>query len=154
MLPGVPRDWMAEVVNVFLIRHPARVIASFGAKYEAMTLADIGFSQQAELFEHVEALGQKPVVIDSADIRRNPEGMLRALCDAIGLDWTPAMLHWPAGGHTDDGVWAPHWYGAVHRSTGFAGPEGELPKLEGDAAALLANAIPYYERLAALRLRG
>jgi len=154
MLPGVPRDWMAEVVNVFLIRHPARVIASFGAKYEAMTLADIGFSQQAELFEHVEALGQKPVVIDSADIRRNPEGMLRALCDAIGLDWTPAMLHWPAGGHGDDGVWAPHWYGAVHRSTGFAGPEGELPKLEGDAAALLANAIPYYERLAAFKLRG
>jgi hypothetical protein len=153
MLPGVPRGWMADVANVFLIRHPARVIASFGAKYEAMGLADIGFSQQAELFDHVVALGQTPVVIDSADIRRDPPAMLRALCDSIGLGWNPAMLSWPAGGHPDDGVWAPVWYGAVHRSTGFAGPEGDLPKLEGDAAALLDEALPHYERLAALRLK-
>jgi hypothetical protein len=79
--------------------------------------------------------------------------MLRALCDSIGLGWNPAMLSWPAGGHPDDGVWAPVWYGAVHRSTGFAGPEGDLPKLEGDAAALLDEALPHYERLAALRLK-
>lgn len=154
MLPSIPRDWMREVVNIFLIRHPARVIASFGAKYEAMTLADIGFSQQAELFDHVEALGQTPVVIDSADIRRDPVTMLPALCEAIGLDWNPAMLHWPSGGHANDGVWAPIWYGAVHRSTGFSGPEGDLPKLEGEASALLEAALPHYQRLASLRLRG
>lgn len=154
MIPGVPRDWMAEVVNVFLIRHPARVIASFGAKYEAMTLADIGFTQQAELFDHVVALGQAPVVIDSADIRQDPDGMLQALCEAIGLEWTPAMLHWPEGGQADDGVWAPHWYGAVHRSTGFAGPEGDLPVLAGQAAELLEEALPHYHRLAAVKLRG
>lgn len=154
MIREMPRDWMSEVVNVFLIRHPARVIASFGAKYEAMTLADIGFTQQTELFDHVRALGQAPIVIDSADIRRDPEAMLRALCDAIGLDWDPAMLSWPAGGHAADGVWAPVWYGAVHRSTGFAGPEGDLPELDAAAAELLDAALPHYERLAALRLRG
>jgi hypothetical protein len=153
MIPAMPRDWMAQVVNVFLIRHPARVIASFGAKYEAMTLADIGFTQQSELFDHVKALGQTPVVIDSADIRRDPEGMLRALCEAIGLDWDPAMLSWPAGGHADDGVWAPVWYGAVHRSTGFAGPEGDVPRLDEKTAGLLEEALPHYERLFEIRLR-
>jgi len=154
MLPSVPRNWMAEVVNIFLIRHPARVIASFGAKYEAMTLADIGFAQQTELFEHVRALGQTPIVLDSADIRRDPAGMLHALCDAIGLIWDPAMLSWPSGGSPADGVWAPVWYGAVHRSTGFAGPEGDLPEISGEQTALLEAALPHYERLAALRLRG
>ena len=154
MTEGMPRGWMAEVVNVFLIRHPARVIASFGAKFGAMTLADIGFAQQSELFDQVSALGQKPVVLDSADIRRDPETMLRALCVALGLDWDPAMLSWPQGGHPADGVWAPVWYGAVHRSTGFAGAEGDLPKLEGAAAALCVAALPHYERLAGLRLRG
>jgi hypothetical protein len=152
MLPGIPRDWMAGVSNVFLIRHPARVVASFAAKYENPSLADIGFLQQAELFDEITALGHTPIVIDSADIRRAPETMLKRLCSALGLDWTPAMLSWPAGGHPSDGVWAKHWYGAVHRSTGFAAAEGPLPVLAAKEAALAEAALPAYEKLAAVKL--
>jgi hypothetical protein len=152
MIDGVPRDWMRQVVNVFLLRHPARVIASFGAKFDNPTLSDIGFTQQTELYEELCAAGESPVVIDSADIRRDPEGMLKRLCDAIGLDWDPAMLSWPAGGHKDDGVWAAHWYGAVHQSTTFAGAEGPLPELTGAQADLLEQALPHYERMAAVKL--
>jgi len=151
MLPGIDRGWMAGVTNVFLIRNPARVIASYAAKRERPTLDDIGFRQQLELYEHARSLGQTPIVIDSADIRADPEPALRALCGAIGLDWTPAMLHWPPGGHPGDGAWAPHWYGAVHRSTGFAGEMGELPDLPPEYAALAGRALPYYKKLAALR---
>lgn len=153
MIPGVPRDWMLDVSNVFLIRHPARVVASFGAKYDAMTLADIGFTQQAELYEMLLDHGQTPVVIDSSDIRRAPEVMLRALCDAIDLPFDPAMLTWPAGGHADDGVWAPVWYGSVHASTGFAPAEGPLPNLTPEEAALAEAAMPIYEKLSCARLR-
>ncbi|WP_428513793.1 HAD family hydrolase [Roseovarius sp.] len=149
MIDGVPRDWIRDVVNVFLIRHPARVVASFSAKYEKPTLDDIGFRQQAELFDQVKALDGDPVVIDSADIRRDPEGHLRSLCERIGLDWTPDMLHWPEGGHADDGVWASHWYGAVHGSSGFAPAEGDVPELTGWKAELSAAAMPYYEALRA-----
>lgn len=148
MIDGIPRDWMLEVTNVFLIRHPARVAASFSAKYDDPTLADIGFVQQAELFDGLTAAEKNPVVIDSADIRRDPETMLKRLCAAIGLNWDPAMLSWPAGGHPQDGVWAAHWYGAVHRSTGFAPAEGDLPALETDQQALADAAMPYYDRLA------
>lgn len=148
MIDGIPRDWMLEVTNVFLIRHPARVAASFSAKYDDPTLADIGFVQQAELFDGLTAAGKNPVVIDSADIRRDPETMLKRLCAAIGLNWDPAMLSWPAGGHAQDGIWAAHWYGAVHRSTGFAPAEGGLPALETDQQALADAAMPYYDRLA------
>lgn len=152
MIAGIPRDWIAEVTNVFLIRHPARVAASFSAKYDNPTLADIGFTQQFELFERLKAEGQSPVVIDSADIRRDPEAMLRKLCDAIGLLWTPAMLSWPEGGHKDDGVWAAHWYAAVHASTGFAPAEGTLPELNAAQAELAEAALPFYEPLYAARL--
>ena len=152
MIPGMPRDWVGDVINVFLIRHPARVAASFSAKYENPTLADIGFVQQAELYDQITAAGHPAAVIDSADIRRDPPGMLKRLCAVIGLDWDPAMLHWPAGGHADDGVWAAHWYGAVHRSTGFAPAEGALPDLRGAQARLAAAALPYYEKLSGVKL--
>ncbi|MCR9140572.1 MAG: HAD family hydrolase, partial [Alphaproteobacteria bacterium] len=58
MIDGIPRDWILEVTNVFLIRHPARVAASFSAKYDDPTLADIGFVQQAELFDGLTAAGK------------------------------------------------------------------------------------------------
>lgn len=154
MVEGVPRGWMRKVKNVFLIRHPARVIASFGAKYKGFGLADIGFSQQLELFEECRAAGEAPVVIDSADIRDAPEPMLRALCAALSLPFDPAMLSWSEGGNAADGIWAAHWYGAVHRSSGFAGPEGPLPDMQTeDQKRLLAAALPIYERLAQSRLK-
>ena len=153
MLPEMPLDWMADVTNVFLIRHPARVLASYTAKREFPTLADLGFEQQHRLYKRAAGLGQTPVVIDSADIRGAPERILRKLCDAIDLPWDPAMLRWQAGGHRADGVWAAHWYGAVHRSTGFAGPEGDLPQLDSAAAACAESAMPHYSALHALRLK-
>ena len=152
MIPGIPRDWFARVRHVFLIRHPARVVASFGAKYDNPTLADIGFTQQTQIFDDLTAQGITPVVIDSADIRRDPRAMLTRLCDALDLPFDPAMLSWPAGGHPSDGVWAPHWYGAVHASTGFAPAEGPPPALTGPAANLVAQALPHYQRLEALKL--
>ncbi len=152
MIPGVPRDWVAQVTNIFLIRHPARVAASFSAKFENPSLEDIGFVQQAELFDQLTQEGASPVVIDSADIRRDPEGMLKRLCAVIDLSWDPAMLQWPAGGHADDGVWAAHWYGAVHSSTGFASAEGNLPTLTAVQQELADAAMPYYAKLSAVKL--
>lgn len=152
MIAGIPRDWVSQLTNVFLIRHPTRVAASFSAKYDNPTLADIGFVQQVELYDQLQAGGANPVVIDSHDIRKDPEIMLRRLCDAIGLAWDPAMLSWPAGGHLSDGVWATHWYAAVHGSTGFAGPEGDLPDLDGPRAALAKAAMPAYQRLRAVAI--
>ncbi|MEL6684347.1 MAG: HAD family hydrolase [Pseudomonadota bacterium] len=142
MIDGFPLDWAKDCINIHLIRHPARVIASYGAKRDQMTLEDIGFAQQAPLFDKIGGL-----VIDSADIRANPEDMLRKLCDAIHLPFDPAMLSWPAGPRAEDGVWAAHWYGAVHQSTGFAGAEGPLPVLGKDSQDMLALALPFYERL-------
>ncbi|GAA6180745.1 branched chain amino acid aminotransferase [Shimia sp. NS0008-38b] len=152
MIEGVPRDWMREVKNVFLLRHPARVIASYAAKRENPTLTDIGFPQQAELMQMVAGWGQTPVVVDSHDIRENPQDVLEKMCDAIGLDFHEAMLNWPKGGHKDDGVWARHWYGAVWNSTGFAGAEGPLPEVPDALQPVLEAALPLYEEMKARRI--
>lgn len=149
MVPGVPRGWFDAVAHVFLIRHPARVLASYDRKRERATLDDIGFRQQAGIFDAVRAANQPVTVIDSADIRNAPEAMLRKLCTALAIPYDPAMTRWPAGGHPEDGVWASHWYDAVHRSTGFAGAEGPLPELDGTLARVCAEALPYFDRMRA-----
>jgi hypothetical protein len=148
MIAGFPLDWAQDCVNVHLIRHPARVIASYSVKWEGLTLDQIGFVQQTALYEQLGG-----VVIDSFDIRQNPEKALRSLCSAIDLAFDPAMLSWPAGPRPEDGVWAAHWYGAVHRSTGFAGAEGPLPSIEGPNATLLEAALPHYEAMRAAALK-
>ena len=153
MLPGFDRGFPDGLTNVFLIRHPARVIASYVAKRESPTLDDLGFRQQADLFDRVaDHLGRAPPVIDSADIRADARGALSRLCAALGIAFTDRMLSWPAGPKPFDGAWAPHWYSAVHRSTGFDGAEGPVPDLPAGYARLADQAMPLYERLAARRL--
>jgi hypothetical protein len=154
MIPSFDRAFMRGLTNAFLIRHPARVVASYAKKREAPTLADIGFVQQAELFDEVsDWLGHAPLVIDSFDIRANPAKALASLCAALGIPYTDRMLHWPQGPKPYDGVWAPHWYSAVHASSGFEAPEGDLSDLPPHFAALADQALSYYQRLAAHALK-
>lgn len=150
MLPAIDRAWLREVSNVFLIRHPARVVASYAAKRENPTLADLGFVQQVELFEVASKSGDV-LVVDAEDILRDPRGMLGLLCARLGIGFDEEMLAWPAGARVDDGVWGKHWYGAVERSTGFGAPKNEyLGNIE--MQELVEQAMPYYERMVGLKL--
>jgi len=154
MLPRFGRDWMDALAHVFLIRAPERVAASYAAKREAVELADIGFLQQAELFDHVAGrTGAAPPVIDAEDVRADPAGVLGRLCAAVGLPWDAAMLTWGPGPRASDGVWAAHWYGSVEASTGFAPPDPAPPPLEGALARLAEAARPAYEQLRRHALR-
>jgi hypothetical protein len=148
MLDGVPSERTQDCINIHLIRHPARVIASYTAKCESSNLEDIGYGRQTALYEKIGAL-----VIDSHDIRQNSDTALRRLCDATDLTFDDAMQAWPAGPKPFDGVCASHRYGAVHSSTGFAGPEGALPRLMDGAANLCAKALPLYDALKAHKLQ-
>jgi len=152
MLDDIPRRWIEQVTNVFLIRHPYRVLASFSDKYDNPTMDDVGFRQQAKLFDAITSRGFDAIVVDSADIRCNPRTQLTALCSAIGLEFHESMLSWAEGPKTYDGVWAPHWYGAVHKSTGFAGAEGALPELPDNLRQIADQCMPFYERMQSAKL--
>jgi hypothetical protein len=147
MRAGFPTYWAQGCVNIHLLRHPARVIASYGVKRGGATLADIGYEQQLSLFNDIGG-----IVLDSAEVRANPERTLRKLCEAIDLEFDEKMLEWPSGQRKSDGVWAAHWYNAVHKSTRFAGAEGEMPSLSCDQDHLLKQALPAYEALVAHKI--
>jgi Sulfotransferase domain len=154
LLAGDDRGWMAKVLNAFLIRDPQSVLASYALKRDEVTLEDIGFVQQRELFEaEADRLGTAPPVVDSADILADPSRTLARLCHALGIAFTPAMLSWPAGRRATDGVWAPAWYQAVEKSTGFESPKRTAAaQLPPHLAALAEKAQPHYEALKVHRL--
>jgi len=149
VLPSVDLAAFAPFRHAFLIRDPRPLLASYARVRSAPTVSDLGLRQQAELFEEFGG-----PVIDSADLLAAPEAGLRALCAALGVPFSPAMLSWPAGPRETDGVWAPYWYDSVWRSTGFA-PAAQAPPaaLDPSLEPVLEQCLPYYERLSAHKIK-
>jgi hypothetical protein len=130
------------------------MIASYLRKRESAEFGNFGLDRQAEFFEReAERLGRAPPVIEANDVLSNPAGILSKLCAALEILWDSAMLRWAAGPRSTDGPWAPHWYNAVEKSTGFGPPEMGPVHLPDDARRLAERCQPYYERLAAHRIK-
>jgi len=144
LLPGLGREWLGGLTHAYLIRDPAHVVASYARVREEPTLADLGYEQQVEIFR-----AHGGPVVDAGDILRDPAGVLSRLCTALGIGFDEAMLSWPPGRRSTDGVWAPHWYAAVEASTGFAPYRPAVPDVPAHLRPLVDAARPYYDELSA-----
>ncbi|WP_374569256.1 HAD family hydrolase [Ideonella sp.] len=151
--PRYSSAWVNKLANVFLIRDPAEVVESYLKSRATVAPEDIGLLQQAKLFDQVaDAQGHAPPVIDADDFLRDPGPFLEALCEHLGLGFTERMLEWPAGRRDSDGIWAPYWYDAVWKSTGFEPWRARSPQLSGEALRVADACRPAYEKLRAQRL--
>lgn len=149
-------DWIAGLTNVFLIRRPEEVVASYvrARGTEDVRPEDVGLPQQIMLFDWLkQRTGNHPPVIDSSEFLEAPEAHVRVLCDGLGIDFVPEMLQWPPGPRPTDGVWARYWYDSVWKSTGFARPVKRKNSLTGRPLEVAAICRPHYERLYRHRLR-
>lgn len=154
LLPGADREWVHALHNIFLIRDPAEVVASYLKSRATVVPRDIGLLQQGELFDQLaERSGEAPMVIDATDFLQSPAAYLGEICRRLGIGFSERMLGWPAGPRDSDGVWAPHWYASVWNSTGFE-PWRARETALGEEVLWVAEACrPVYERLYGYRLR-
>lgn len=153
MLEGYDRSWIKGLTSAFLIRSPERVLASYARKWSEVSLRDIGFAEQAEIFAMVaDHLGHAPPAADAEDILENPRRILTRLCEACGIPFDEAMLAWQPGPKPFDGVWAPHWYNAAWASAGLVKPPERPLVLPPELQRIADQARPYYEKLRAFRL--
>lgn len=151
-LVGIDPRVLDEVESVILIRDPAEMLPSLTVQLPEATLADTGLATQWSLFSALAERGRTPTVLDSAELLRHPEAVLTRLCQQLDIAFSPAMLQWAAGPRPEDGVWAHHWYAAVHQSTGFA-PYRAKPQFPESLRPLLAECEPYYQQLVAHAIR-
>lgn len=153
LLPEIDREWLVGMTNCFLIRDPREVILSYMKKQSDPTLEDLGFVQQAEIFDWVRArTGSIPPVIDATDVLQNSERILRLLCAVVGVEFDESMVSWPSGLRQTDGVWAKYWYGEVAKSTSFQQYKPREGIVPDRLRELLEQCREYYERLYEYRL--
>jgi Sulfotransferase domain len=141
------QSFLERVTNIFLIRNPEQIIASYAQVIETPTLRDIGLEYQYNLFMDLRAKGLHPIVMDSGLILQNPESVLRQACSHIGIPFVSEMLHWDAGPKPYDGVWAKHWYANVHKSNGFEKQPSSNRPLPTHLQSLNEKAQTYYQAL-------
>ena len=138
-------DFLENMTNLFLIRNPKQLIASFAQVIKEPRMQDIGLKKSWELFNDIQT--QNPLVLDSAEILKNPKLLLSKLCDILEIPFYDDMLSWPAGGIEEDGPWAEYWYKGVHGSTGFAKQKTSSRELPKHCESLYLEALKYYDKL-------
>lgn len=140
-------------VNIFLIRNPRQIIASYAQVIEKPVMRDIGIEYQYKLFEQLIRENNNVIVLDTGLVLQNPEVVLKKLCGAAGIPFESSMLHWEKGPKSYDGVWANHWYTNVHNSTGFEKQNTSQRALPQDLENLYEQARAYYEKLLPFSLK-
>jgi hypothetical protein len=138
-----------DLLNTFMIREPAAVVASHYAMNAAVERDEIGFERVHEIYAAVRAVGAPAVVVDGDDLVADPPAVIAGYCALTGLPFRPDALTWDRGERPE---WArtEAWHRDVSRSSGFTAASNEHPIDPADAErveALIAYHRPFYERL-------
>lgn len=145
-LTNLDEGFLDQTENIFLIRDPREMLPSLTIQLPDARLMDTGLKMQWELFMQLRNMGQNPAIIDARELLLNPPQVLKGLCEHLGIAYNDKMLTWEAGPRDEDGIWAKHWYHAVHKSTEFAPYPGKK-EFPSHLDELLAKCSPWYENL-------
>ncbi|KAK3200345.1 hypothetical protein Dsin_023760 [Dipteronia sinensis] len=143
---GLPDDLLKKGKHIILIRNPLDILPSFD-KVVPPSLQELGLTDLVLIYSDLCKLGKPPVIIDSADLRQDPEATLRSLCEDLDIPFQNKMLRWEAGPKPIDGVWAPWWYESVHKSTGFTPARKYPAPFPFSLYELLEQSLPFYNIL-------
>lgn len=152
-LVALDRGFLAQTVNVLLIRDPVQMLPSLAHNLPHPNLRDTGLAIQHELYDQLLALGQDPPILDSKELLKHPASVLSQLCQQLGIGFDDHMLHWQPGARPEDGVWAKYWYSSVHGSRGFEPYRAKQEPFPPRLLPLLAECKPHYAYLAARAIK-
>lgn len=163
MLDEVDLSWMQNIINAFLIRHPAEVIVSM-SEFRALApttdrelheaAALVGIPQLKRIFDLAhEISGQSPPVIDANDVLASPDQVLGAFCDEVGLPFNRAHpISWAPGRHPNDGAWADDWYQKVYETTELGTYIPRETVVPEALKPVVDYCLPTYEYIASFKL--
>ena len=84
---------------------------------ESKFISDIGFNKQYQIYNHVkEKIEPEPIVLNADNILKNPNKIIKILCNRLNIKFTTKMINWPIGSRNSDGLWGDFWYEKVFNS--------------------------------------
>ncbi len=81
-LIAIDRSFLADTVNILLIRDPKQMLPSLAENLTEPNLRDTGLAMQSELYHQLCELGQDPPVLDAKQLLLNPRSRLDATLHA------------------------------------------------------------------------
>ncbi len=132
-----------------LIRDTRKILSSFSKVISNPTIDDIGILDEWKIFQYLEAKGQRPSVVDSSLLLKNPESVLMQLCENLHIPFSSRMLKWKPGPRIEDGVWAKYWYKNTHASSGFSLQKSSNDPIPEELKIVNEEAYFYYQKLLA-----
>ena len=151
-------DFLAHFNHSFLIRDAAKVVTSVQKRWPDVHLKELAFAEQRELFDRLaQRDGKAPPVVDSDDLLENPEGIVEAYCDAVGIPFIKEALTWEPGAETAGYSWydGGSWHDKLKNSTGLAPqPRGyvDIEDAPDRAKELYELVREHYEHMHQFRL--
>ena len=152
-------EFLDHFNHSFLIRDAAKVVTSVQKRWPDVHLKELAFLEQRELFDRLaDKTGAPPPVIDSDDLLRDPHGIVKAYCEAVGIPFIPEALSWEAGSETSQYSWydGGSWHESLKNSTGLTPQEPgytDISTAPDHAKALYEQVLPHYEHLYRYRLQ-
>ncbi len=152
-------EFLSHFNHSFLIRDAAKVVTSVQKKWPDVHLKELAFAEQRELFDRIaDRDGKAPPVVDSDDLLENPEGIVSAYCDAVGIPFIKKALTWEPGAETSGYSWydGGSWHDKLKNSTGLAPqPRGyvDIAHAPDRAKELYELVHEHYEHLYKFRLK-
>lgn len=110
--------FLRRLTNTFLIRDPAKAIASYYAMNSEVTVEEIGIKQLCGIYEQIRSLGDFPIVIDADDLENDPEGIINAYCKTLGIRFISEALTWESENKEEWEIWK-DWHKDAAQSTGI-----------------------------------
>nr|CAD1833664.1 unnamed protein product [Ananas comosus var. bracteatus] len=74
-------------------------------KVVPLSFLELGLAGLVAIYSELCELGNPPPVIDAEDLEKDPEAVLRGLCQDLGIPFQPSMLRWESGPREFDGIW-------------------------------------------------
>ncbi|RMX87181.1 hypothetical protein D0868_15027 [Hortaea werneckii] len=129
---------LKSCVPAMLIRHPARIVPSLYRAETATDMLRIGdeaFTLWSTvrftriLYEYLESIGNRPVVVDAEDLVHDTQTLVGKLCHALEIDPKGVQLQWDAARPDEplpEGV-EPGFHDVLRASTGIIHEKDYVP---------------------------
>lgn len=155
ILPHFGNSWLPSK-HIFLLRHPKDIILSYKKCVDGpITTDDVAIEALYHFFQKIKSVKENNfLVIHSDDLLKEPEQVLRKICDTFNMPFCKSMLSWEKGLKNSSLMftgnllpYADRWYGSVKDSTGFKPYRKKDVAFPVELEPLLEPCMDFYEKL-------